>query len=386
MKVIKEKGILYFSDENRGDAKFSLIDGSMAVKRYDKWESRKTLSNYFANLRVAHMKNENWFDDSDKSMVILLDIVKSNNKNCVSISTFLERMFDFAEIEKLISSGVNLEKDIYYSRIKDFKFKNINKEVLQYLRESNVRVYCYQIHGLCSPNLLSIIRAYRELNIIENFNLDEWLDVLYYRTPYLDDIFNKFNYDTKSFIRYVDYITEYENIGYSDVIHYLRDYYFQKLRMSKKNKGIPNDNMKIDGSIEKYPKYLRSIHDITSKQYSVFSQKYDEELFVNVYKDLDLNFEGKKYSIVIPNSTSDVIDEGMQLNHCVKSYINYVLDGKCHILFMRNNDDIKSPFITLELRGNKIIQAKAIGNTYPEESEIKFIKKYCKNKNFEFKC
>ena len=66
----------------------------------------------------------------------------------------------------------------------------------------------------------------------------------------------------------------------------------------------------------------------------------------------------KNYMFIYPRCVDDIKDEAAQQNNCVASYIDRVLDGKCHILFLRNKDSIDKSLVTLEVRHNEIVQAK----------------------------
>ena len=58
----------------------------------------------------------------------------------------------------------------------------------------------------------------------------------------------------------------------------------------------------------------------------------------------------------------------MNQNNCVASYIDRVIDGNCHILFLRKKDHPKESLVTIEIRNNEIIQAKRRFN-YPVTQE-----------------
>ncbi|MGL5188713.1 MAG: PcfJ domain-containing protein, partial [Cetobacterium sp.] len=134
---------------------------------------------------------------------------------------------------------------------------------------------------------------------------------------------------------------------------------------------------------EKYPKYLKSVHDIVSKQFSIFQQTYDEDVFNSRYEGIDYAYSDNTFCLVRPNETSDLKLEGMNLNHCVKSYIGRIIDGKCIILFVRHKKAQDESLITIEVRDNAVVQIKGLNNRNPDEFEYKFIKKYCKNKNLK---
>ena len=54
----------------------------------------------------------------------------------------------------------------------------------------------------------------------------------------------------------------------------------------------------------------------------------------------------------------DIKDEAVSQNNCVASYIDEVIDGKCHILFLRKKDKPNESLVTIEVRNNRIVQAK----------------------------
>lgn len=80
-------------------------------------------------------------------------------------------------------------------------------------------------------------------------------------------------------------------------------------------------------------------------------------------------------------------DEAVQQNNCVASYIDKVLDGKCHILFLRKKDSLDKSLVTIEVNAytNTIVQAKGKFNRDTTEEENKVIeawnKKYSKRKD-----
>lgn len=45
-------------------------------------------------------------------------------------------------------------------------------------------------------------------------------------------------------------------------------------------------------------------------------------------------------------------------NNCVASYIDRVIDGECHILFLRKKNKPNESLVTIEVVNNHIVQAK----------------------------
>ena len=83
--------------------------------------------------------------------------------------------------------------------------------------------------------------------------------------------------------------------------------------------------------------------------YNLKKDKKKEELINNRFKKLtdkwkQLSYSEEKFSITYPRDYMDIINEGIELCHCVKSYIDEVSIDKTTILFVRKTDDINTPF------------------------------------------
>lgn len=93
-----------------------------------------------------------------------------------------------------------------------------------------------------------------------------------------------------------------------------------------------------------------------------------------------------KYSILMPKDAREIIREGRELQHCVGSagYIKAMAANFCTILFLRNNQDLDSPFITIEEHDGSIRQCYGFRNSYNKNAEIRdFIKGYAALHNFK---
>lgn len=167
------------------------------------------------------------------------------------------------------------------------------------------------------------------------------------------------------FIRYLDKQygflclrkTSYGTLRYKDMqtlVSEYRDY----LDMCKKM-GYDMKN-----SFVLYPKDIQKSHDKVVRR---FKQKKDSKIkreFIAVYQQLSgqLDFERDGFKIVYPSTPDDVIAEGHALHHCVGSYTERVAEKECIILFLRKCSDETKPFYTVEVRGQKAVQVRGIGN------------------------
>jgi len=116
-------------------------------------------------------------------------------------------------------------------------------------------------------------------------------------------------------------------------------------------------------------------HKIATRNYTRLIQKFVEEDFKKVI-DLKLEYTYDRYKIIYPKTTQDIKDEAVQLNHCVASYIQNVIDGKTHILFLRNKDDTERSLVTLEIKNYKVVQARGKFNRDVTKEEQFVIDKY----------
>ncbi|WP_297994067.1 PcfJ domain-containing protein [uncultured Clostridium sp.] len=197
----------------------------------------------------------------------------------------------------------------------------------------------------------------------------------YYLKPMLS-LAKGYNCDVNTFIDYIvrglysQGIDRIDGNIYSDY----RDY----LSMTNAMKGKIKD---------KYPKYLKTEHDKVSMRYSIWKKyKNDLEIFKITEENKKLEFSDKKYSIILPETSSDIVDEGINQSHCVASYVERVANGDTLILFMRYTDIIDESLVTIEVKNNIICQAKGYANRQLSKEELDFIKRWAKINELKVNC
>jgi hypothetical protein len=97
-------------------------------------------------------------------------------------------------------------------------------------------------------------------------------------------------------------------------------------------------------------------------------------------------YQEDRFSVVAPKDTVEIAHEGLSLNHCVKSYIDDVLEEKTNILFVRKSGELSKPFYTLEIQDETIRQCHGYGNCNVCQTEglEAFLKRFCKKTNVEY--
>ena len=164
--------------------------------------------------------------------------------------------------------------------------------------------------------------------------------------------------------------------------------YLDIIRMSTQSRNNVPDN------VYKFTTYedIVSTHDnlvyIVNKRKNEILNSSFEELQTKWKRYL---YEDEEYLIIAPEKASDLAKEGLELHHCVKSYIEAVAEGRTNILFLRKKIDPDKPFFTIEITNdNQIRQIHGFANCnittdgnankfYNKWLKAKKIKNYVKN-------
>ena len=153
----------------------------------------------------------------------------------------------------------------------------------------------------------------------------------------------------------------------SEALSTLKDYY----------QCVYNDNSPV-----KYPRYLKTAHDVASANKALLSDSGNESGVIKNYIE-HKDFEGSfgDWAFIVAASASEISDEANQQSNCVRGYIGSVAKGVSTIMFMRNLKDIKTSSVTFEVKGDEIVQAYATFNHYLDKDQSKALRQYAKAKD-----
>lgn len=178
-------------------------------------------------------------------------------------------------------------------------------------------------------------------------------------------IANQYNLPVKNFIKYIYFECDVsQGLSSSTAISQYADYIRMTTEMGYER-------------FDRYPKFLRTAHDIASRNYKVKLSELELKEWESSYeknKQFEYTYQG--YKIFPPKEPSDLVKEGNVLGHCVGSYVNKVRKGTSTILFLRERDDIDKPLVTIEVRENRIAQARGKMNNPPTQEQNAIIKKF----------
>ena len=135
---------------------------------------------------------------------------------------------------------------------------------------------------------------------------------------------------------------------------------------------------------EKYPVYWLSEKQILVGKYNLWKKlKQDDLIELNQENMTKYEFEDRYYKIIIPKNSAEILDEAEQQEHCLASYVDKIRDGKTNVVFIRNQLNLEQSCLTVEIYNDKIHQIKGHYNRKPTEDEMKFVNKWCKEKELD---
>lgn len=298
-------------------------------------------------------------------------------------SRFLYRlMVDYSYFEILFKAGINLNSN-HGLNVKNPRGKNpmeiLGLSKTRWKMFRNYSVNQYNLSRSAEDNTkdskaLSLIKYAESLEDEYGLEVMEVFVNIEIETMYgkwsqhtARDVAQKFGLSLKRLIRYIYFECEVsQGLGAKNALLNLHDY----LDMVK-DMGLEN--------YDKYPKYLRTTHDIVGRNYQlslsdIQLRQWNQE--IESHKAFE--FKSEDHLIVAPKAPEDLVKEGNILGHCVASYVHKVRKGKSKILFLRR--EAETPLITVEIQGERIVQARGKMNDAPKREEmvvlIDFAKKF----------
>jgi DNA polymerase III psi subunit len=179
---------------------------------------------------------------------------------------------------------------------------------------------------------------------------------------------------TKIFIDTLSLLVRNMSNGYAPLDETLLKDILRQIAVNKRNNGEVADwaldeLFRLATSTE--PNIWRQLEDLeqriinennrinTSAEEKALVENYKTKLYPKISK---LAYENEKYAIVVPFELSDLRTEGCKLHHCVGSYVSSVGTGQTTIVFLRQKEDIDTPFMTCEIYQNSIRQIHGLMN------------------------
>ena len=370
MKAEKNKGVLIFYLDDGKIVKYNLNTGVCIGKN---GKPCKYLNTQLKGYTVSEIAKS--FEDKNfgKFIIHVADECCENSRGIQNIGTVFQRMDKYRNEEQIYSAGLTLSTG-YTSNYFHGTINDIPKGLVKILREINVCVDNLNVEGYkAHPDAFNYAfnNKFISLSKKEAYNFlmyasSNW-NTTTQRCEYSSKFFNicnKYGYTVKSLLNYIDYLVTYEAIA--------ADYPSKIL-----GEIADNCNMlsQMSDKYDKYPRHFLTSHQITSRTYQRWKTEFNEELFakrVNTKMEVTIG----DYKFIYPKTTKDIKDEAVQQSNCVAGYIDRVISGQCDIILMRKKNDIENSLVTVEIRDNKVVQARQRFNELVNESQKKALDKY----------
>lgn len=309
-------------------------------------------------------------------------------------------------LQEYIESGGERYLHFIISENNDFLMELIGKASLGYV--SN-KINEYRNINPEATNIKQIfglpIKALRNINtkeVSENLNKYE-LEIFKKAYKIQPSIFNEPITETEIlFLNSVigkkgNLITACKNNS-KDILDYSR--YCRTLNQTEYNLFVDYSNMCNTHKLWPYKKFpekqnLKLAHDVIM-QYSYEKKKaeeshnFDEAISNEIYREfIELPFEqfylNSRFTLLMPRSADDLVEESYQMRNCVRSYIPSVSAGRTYIFFLRKKTSKSSSFVTIEVNRNReLVQVKGKGNSHPDDQTKEYVIHWCKDKCIDY--
>ena len=305
-------------------------------------------------------------DDKYANFLNFVKRRESREHSISNIGTILSRVPLYSNYEQLFSAGIGDildDEDRFTYTIneipkaliklcKEKRIKLTNKIMQYYKQNPDAHLIAYNLDYMSLTDD-DIYKIWSTDSLDCNRNIGHC-----YYWSYFNRLLNEFGYTAKPLLLYIDQLKTFEALN--DIEHIIRELYDYAYMMKT-----------ISPKFDKYPRHFLTTHRIACRNYTRLKKKFPEDVFRSRI-DKSLEFSYKDYQFIYPSSTEEIKQEAVQQNNCVASYIDKVIDGKCHILFLRKKNKLNESLVTIEVRNNHIVQARRRFNdpVTPEDQEV----------------
>ena len=329
-------------------------------------------------------------------------LYNSHHRDTISVSDFME-MFGLHENEDMSYEEQLNQSLADIIGITKPQLKFINPDLI-FLPEK-LPIFIHMMHSDVVNNIPSVenkIKFATFLTWLQEDEDDEKFSNEYYVDQYMRIVKNRPFSEALSIAReWIDYITMIHNIEGT-----ISSTSFQKLVPKKIQRELQKTFQTFNDNKYPKPSHISDLHSKLVRFKRLFDSTYEDndtefkngmmEQITNTSMYKKFLYQGKKYSIIsIPNYTA-LSREGEMLNHCVKEYINDIIENKCMIYAIRNNQNINIPFYTVEIKRGKTLstgtnfrltQCYGYDDTTEKSADLyDFIHTWCKTKGIKIEC
>jgi hypothetical protein len=277
-----------------------------------------------------------------------------------------------SEFSNLIESKLNgnhTYSSINWRAKSLYKILKLNKNDIKYIKGKNISID------------FNYLGKYQFLRKITTLKIDEVLEI---STSFLDLKDLRFIQRYSSIKKVYNYVNRQfekqdkkEKVFHSPMSAFLiwRDYILGCNTLNEQNSDIEGFNIDVTSKNVLFPKNVHESHQNIIKQIQIAkNEKYDRLINKQYERLKKYCYQNEKFLIRPAKDSTDLINEGSALNHCVAThYTEPYANGKTNIFFVRRLTNADKPYCTIEVKKNKLIQAQVKGNIPPNKETKDFI-------------
>lgn len=269
-----------------------------------------------------------------------LDIVAKNN---IDIYEYLKKYKDCQRLELLVKSKCfNLLRDLLFNKCSTsfvcglLDKKEMLKLVIKYNLSSKEIEYANRL-DLSDRRLIRIAAKWDIRYIPEQVKKEKFITYL--------------NIQKETLQYYLDYVNMASEAGFP---------------MYKTCQIYPRNLVK------EHDKALKAVEIVRDAKISQEIEEYSRDLAKYEWKS-------KRLCIRPARTQEELIAESEKLKHCVRRYAKNMSKRETAIFFIRDVEKIEEPYVTLELKNEKVVQVRGFDNNSSkplEKSVVNFVKNW----------
>ena len=316
--------------------------GSIYVNHYQVstgWKARNLRWAYRDVIGIVCPYNLNrLLRDTDLKYAQLDKFIKKKNEYLDFIKLFTQTAhhpaFEFLVKLKLYNLASSADK---FKSGKGFQaIFGVSREFYTFMKKHDLNYQQLKVLQLVKKEDIKLIKKLIYFNNLEDLSRYVDLETAYYKVL-------KFNKHGEQ--EYLDYLRMCIQLGYS-----------------MKDKKIL------------YPQKLTEEHNKLMNLIKVIEDEANDRLIQERLKSLNQNtYQDNKYIVFPAYSVACLINESQQMNHCVKTYAKRYALGETDIYMLREITKQDKSLVTVEIKNNRILQARTKNNGDPNEEQLNFL-------------
>ena len=332
------------------------------------------------------------YKGEDTFIKCLQSTVSWHYHSCKSATT--EYVANLIVLDMLISFLATIGKKLNPTHISNRHIDYLRREdcLKKYGKELKTELAKDERHIIVSLSCIyNTIQEIEQSKTAKQYKLNEDDKiVLGYDENWLNNFLKDLRNNRQYYPKATEWILTNSNTLNKAIYWYLRECKFVPHRM-----GFGDLYYAIDSLMSYTEPFGKTINDIDKhhfisqyiqwkRDYEANKDKFDNERLAKIDYSKWF-FEDDEYITVFPKTKQDFIVEGQKQNNCVGGYVDYVLDNRRIVIFIRRKDNIEKPLVTCDIcsiNDNPYINQflKAHNNYVTQQDDVySFYMKYSKH-------